>query len=238
MAKPTGFIIDKGLSPIDGKPYVAILTTVSNNIKTGDMPQVWILREDINPVEALNTGEDYSICGDCPHRKQPDGSRSCYVNVGQAPNQVWKTYKRGGYKLLWLYEELEAALKGRRIRWGAYGDPSLISPGIVRLLNSFADGHTGYTHQWRQPFAAGYRGVFQASVDSWNDYLTASTAGWKCFLVVDKNGKSLAPKQARHCPADVADSQAQCKTCKLCDGAKVDIFVEAHGSGSKYVAFA
>ena len=259
MANPKGFIIDKGQSPIDGQPYVVILTLSSSNRKTGDMAQVWILREDTNPVEAVNTGDDYSICGNCPHRRRQvwdakrkrfTWARSCYVNVGQAPNQVWKTYKRGGYKQLSyvgntelpsngpLYSEIEAIVAGLRIRWGAYGDPSLINPQVVCLFNSYADGHTGYTHQWRQAFAAAHRGVFQASVDSWNDYLTASTAGWKCFLVVDKSGKSLAPKQVKHCPADVADSQAQCKTCKLCDGAKVDVFVEAHGSGSKYVAFA
>ena len=238
MANPKGFIIDNGRSPIDGQPYVAILTLSSTNRKTGDMAQVWILRDDISPVEAVITGGDYSICGNCPHRRQADGSRSCYVNVGQAPNSVWKTYKRGGYKLLWQYEELQQALSGKRIRWGAYGDPSIISPDIVSLLNSYADGHTGYTHQWKQPFASAYKGIFQASVDGWNDYLTASAAGWKCFLVVDKNGHSLAPQQAKQCPATVDHSQAQCKTCKLCDGAKADIYVEAHGSGSKYVAFA
>ena len=238
MANPKGYVIDKGFSPIDGKPYVAVMTLSSSNRKTGDMAQVWILRDDINPVEAVITGGDYSICGNCLHRRQADGTRSCYVNVGQAPNSVWKTYKAGGYKLLWTYEELEQSLSSKRIRWGAYGDPSIIDPKIVRLLNSYAEGHTGYTHQWRQQFASAYRGIFQASVDSFQDYLDASSDGWKCFLVVDKNGSSLAPKQAKQCPATVDGSQAQCKTCKLCDGAKSDIFVEAHGSGSKYVAFA
>jgi len=70
------------------------------------------------------------------------------------------------------------------------------------------------------------------------DYMDASTDGWKCFLVVDKRGKSLAPSQAKICPATIDNSQAQCMTCKLCDGAKTDIFVEAHGSGAKYVAYA
>ena len=58
------------------------------------MIQTWILRSDVNPVEAVNNGDDYSICGDCPHRKNDKGERSCYVNVGQAPNAVFKSFKK------------------------------------------------------------------------------------------------------------------------------------------------
>lgn len=234
MKKIKGFIIDRGLSPIDGKPYVAILTLKSTNRKTGDMAQVFILREDINPVVAINTGEDYSICGNCPHRKDALGQRSCYVNVGQGPNSVWKAYKRGAYSEL-NYLRLSEQLKGRKIRWGAYGDPSVIDPGIVLALNAFATGHTGYTHQWREDFAQEFKGIFQASCDGFNDYLEATAHGWKTFVVVSKN---VTPIYAKQCPATVDNSEAQCITCKLCDGAKRDIFVHAHGTGSKYVTAA
>lgn len=229
-----GFIIDRGLSPIDNQPYVAILTLKSSNRKTGNMAQVWILREDINPVEAMQTGKDVTICGNCPHRKQQDGTRSCYVNVGQAPNKVWKTYKQGKYPTA-SYAELALILKGKRIRWGAYGDPSVIDPGIVITLNKYAQGHTGYTHQWRQPFAEPFKGIFQASCDGFNDYLEATTHGWKTFTVVRKDA---IINYAKQCPATVENSLAQCTTCKLCDGARTDIFVAAHGSGSKYVTVA
>jgi hypothetical protein len=97
MKHSKGYIIDRGLSPIDGQPYVAILTLKSTNRKTGDMAQVWILREDINPVEAVQSGKDVSICGDCPHRKQQDGTRSCYVNVGQGPNSIYTRDTNEGY---------------------------------------------------------------------------------------------------------------------------------------------
>jgi len=88
QAKHKGFVIDKGLSPIDNKPYVAIATVNCSNRKTGNMVQVWIMRDDVNPVVAIATGDDVSICGTCPHRKNAKGERSCYVNVGQAPNIV------------------------------------------------------------------------------------------------------------------------------------------------------
>jgi len=235
MAQSKGFIIDRGLSPIDGQPYVAILTLESSNRKTGNMAQVWILCEDINPVEAVKTGKDVTICGNCPHRKQADGSRSCYVNVGQGPNSIWQAYKRGIYSKAWSYHQLSQILKSKRIRWGAYGDPSVIDPGIVLTLNQYAQGHTGYTHQWRSEFASPFVGIFQASCDGFNDYLKASDMGWKTFTVVSK---IAAPNYAKQCPATVANSAAQCITCKLCDGARADVFVHAHGTGSKYVTAA
>jgi hypothetical protein len=239
MAKPKGYIIDRGLSPIDGQPYVAILTLKSSNRKTGNMAQVWILCEDINPVEAVQTGKDATICGDCPHRKQADGSRSCYVNVGQGPNSIWKAYKRGAYidstQSMDAWNHMRRSVYGKRIRWGAYGDPSVIDVAVVEYINEHAQGHTGYTHQWRNEFAQAFKGIFQASCDGFQDYLDATAHGWKTFTVVHKNANINYAKQ---CPATVENSVAQCATCKLCDGAKSDIFVHAHGTGSKYVTVA
>jgi hypothetical protein len=241
-----GFIIDQGLSPIDSKPYVAILTLKSSNRKTGDMAQVWILRSDINPVEALNTGEDYSICGNCPHRKGAneliDGvlryivsdKRSCYVNVGQAPNSVYKSFKAGRYDIA-TSSELKRVLAGRRVRWGAYGDPAILHESVVSEINGYVLGHTGYTHQWRESFSDWCKGVFQASCDGMMDYLEASKRGYKTFAVIPKGSRNYSGKQ---CPATIELSEAQCKTCKLCDGAKADIYVEAHGGGAKYVVAA
>ena len=246
MAKhKLGFIIDRGLSPIDNQPYVAILTLKSSNRKTGNMAQVWILREDINPVEAVKSGKDVTICGNCPHRGEYSElvdrmiNRSCYVNVGQGPNSVYKAYKRGGYidalasKDNWCM--MRDAVTGKRIRWGAYGDPSVIDVHVVEYINEHAQGHTGYTHQWRQEFAQPFKGIFQASCDGFNDYLDATAHGWKTFTVVHKTAQINYAKQ---CPATVENSVAQCATCKLCDGARTDIYVAAHGSGAKYVTAA
>ena len=244
MAKPLGYILDEFNSPIDGSPCVAILTLNSSNRKTGNMAQVWILRSDINPVEALNTGADYSICGNCPHRKGENqlidgqlifidkGERSCYVNAGQAPNSIFKAYKAGKYVHDPMLLESRKAVKGRSIRFGAYGDPAIIRPVIVKTLIKACKSHTGYTHQWRQEFADQFVGLFMASCDGFNDYLEATSHGWKTFSVVPKG---YQPSSIKLCPATVINSKAQCNTCKLCDGAKTDIYVEAHGSGKKYV---
>jgi hypothetical protein len=240
MAQPKGYIIDRGLSPINGQPYVVVLTLKSNNRKTGDMAQAWILCEDINPVEAVQTGKDTTICGNCPHRKNKYGKRSCYVNVGQGPNSIWKAYKRGSYvdATGWELTRYAAILNGKRIRWGAYGDPSIIKPGIVHTLSAYADGHTGYTHQWREEFSQAFKGLFQASCDGFADYLEASSKGWKTFTVVPKHTSITKNSYAKQCPATVENSVAQCATCKLCDGNRADIYVHAHGTGAKYVVVA
>ena len=233
MRKPLGYVIQESTSPIDGSKIVVILTMGSSNRKTGNMCQVWILRADVNPVQAVNTGEDYSICGNCPHRKQADGSRSCYVNVGQAPNSVWKTYQAGKYERDLHVLGAREAVAGRKIRFGAYGDPALIKPLIFRILTNPAAGHTAYTHQWREPWAQWTAGHMQASCDGMADYLEASSRGFKTFAVIPKNGDSYSGKL---CPATAEGSKVTCLTCSLCDGVKADIFVEAHGSGAKYVA--
>lgn len=231
MKTPKGFILDRFESPIDGNPCVAILTTSSSNRKTGNMMQVWILREDIHPTAAIETGDDYSICGNCPHRKNLiTKKRSCYVNVGQAPSAVWRTYRAGKYQedVKWNDRDLFA---GRMIRWGAYGDPGILNSTIVDIINFHSAGWTGYTHQWREPFAQDFKGTFMASCDGMRDYLEASAHGWKCFSVapVGQTG------QGKQCPATVDNSQAQCATCRLCDGMKQDIWVEAHGPSRRHV---
>ena len=242
MKKPLGYILQRGTSPVDGHPFVVILTMNSTNRKTGPMPQVWILREDVDPVTAVSTGADRTICGDCPHRRRQvwDAKRkrfkwvrSCYVNPGQAPLSVWRAYHAGSYRPDLHCMEAPDAVRGRRVRFGAYGDPALINRGVFRLLASAADGHTAYTHQWREPWAAWARGLMQASCDGLADYLEASAHGWRTFRVTPKGSGA---EQGKQCPATVEGSVAQCVTCALCDGAKADVWVQAHGSGARYVA--
>jgi len=103
---PKGYVIYDGPSLLDGKRIVAIaLTGKSRNSKTGAMVQTYILRPDINPVEVNKTGEDYSICGTCPHKGIPHSDpkkktakeRTCYVNLGQGVIITWKQFKMGAY---------------------------------------------------------------------------------------------------------------------------------------------
>ena len=109
MIKANGYIIYQGASLLDGKPIVAIAQIgKSHNKKTGAMIQTQIIRSDIDPIEASKTGEDFSICGNCPHRgiahddpkKKTAKNRSCYVTLMHAPLTTYKQFKKGAYPLL------------------------------------------------------------------------------------------------------------------------------------------
>jgi hypothetical protein len=212
---PNGFVLYEGPSMLDGQPIVVIATGFkggSANIKTGRMIQTWILRSDVHPVVALE-GDDRSICGDCPHRRQESGKRSCYVQVGKAPAAVWRCYQRGGYAPLPSAD----LLTGRTLRLGSYGDPAAVPADVWLPLVAACDGHSGYTHQWREPIGAWAKGILQASCDGMADYIEATAHGWGTFHVVPK-GTAL-PKGVAHCAASKErGAKTTCAACLLCSG--------------------
>jgi hypothetical protein len=228
--KPTGYLLH------ETDTYAVIATLESENRKTGDMIQVWILPRRESPVDAVRTSHDAIVCGDCPHRGIGFKSRTCYVNVVQGPHSVWRKYRDDKYPMLAI-AEYSRVFAGRAVRFGAYGEPVLIPMAIVRAIVAHADGHTGYTHQWRKPEYATYREYVMASCDSMADHIAAKALGWRTFRV----RTSDAPLVAREisCPAsDEAGKRTQCVRCRLCNGAgssdaRKDIAIIVHGSGSK-----
>ena len=95
-----GVVLYAGPSRIDGAPIVAIACRIleaSGNAKTGAMVQTFIMRQDIAPHKALKTGDDSSVCGDCPLRPINKGATRWYVRVYQSPLSVWGAYYRGRY---------------------------------------------------------------------------------------------------------------------------------------------
>jgi hypothetical protein len=230
-----GFVVWEGASPVDGAPIVMIMTMSTTNRKTGDMVQTWILRQDISPVEAIKSGEDASICGSCVHRGSAERGRSCYVNVGQAPLSVWRKYQRGGYQRFTRKDWV--LLRGRKVRFGAYGDPGMVPLDRLALLARLSDGWTGYTHQWRA-IEAGYADYLMASADSREDYLEARRKGYRSFIVIPKG--SAKPEGSVLCMSVARGTS--CLDCGACAGTRegavkgaVSIFIEAHGTGAKWV---
>lgn len=238
---PNGAVIYRGPSRIDGAPIVVIVTGLagkSANAKTGDMVQSWILRDDVDPITALRTGADASICGGCPHRpKSFDGAtysrRSCYVNVAQAPLNVWKTYQRGRYPVMSL-DQLAIATAGRMVRLGSYGDPAAAPLAVWQAYTALAAGRTGYTHQWKSAKLRDVTALCQASVDSETEADKAKALGLGYFRVAPV-GSVAKPGEIR-CPASAeAGKLATCATCRLCDGSGKAVVIDAHGIGSHYV---
>ena len=230
-----GIILFEGISPIDNKsPIVCIATGFkkrSANPKTGDMIQVWILRQDMHPSQAIDSGDDQAICGNCPHRKY-DGKRSCYVNP-MGPASVYRAYLAGNYVKFSPKKHLRY-FAGRSVRWGAYGDPVCIPYETIETVNSVAYNHTGYTHQWRDDRFSCYRDFFMASCDNLGDYLNATDQGWSTFRVLRSAEENVRGSEVT-CQGGI---KTQCAICSLCDGAKdrvKSVTVKAHGNGAKYL---
>jgi hypothetical protein len=224
-----GAVLWRGASLIDGAPIVAIITgmaSASANSKTGDMPQVWILRADIHPVDALRDGSDSSICGTCPHRPQLRGadalkksSRTCYVNV-MSFNGIYRKFSAGGYPDL-SPADLGAMLAGRKIRLGAYGDPAAVPLHVWRELCASCDS-TGYTHRWRD-CEAGYSEFCMASCDSPLDVISATASGWRVFWVQTalEPVRRVDSVALAWCPASKESGRVTtCSDCMACSGTR------------------
>jgi len=253
--KINGYVIYNGPSMIDGAPIVAIATGLaskSNNEKTGAMIQTWILRADIDPNQALDTGDDASICGQCPHRgtivNGKNRNRACYVRVWQAPLVVWKAHTERGIYPNADAAELGALFAGRIVRLGSYGDPAAVPLHIWEGVLSQAAGHTGYTHQWNVKGADGKRKFLglnkyvMASADSHQEMVQATMLGFRTFRVTGKDSRNDKAANEVICPASKEmDYKTNCASCKACGGntakAKANIVITVHGSADKVKAF-
>jgi hypothetical protein len=241
-------IIFQGPSLIDGSPIVVIAISTSSNRKTGNMLQTYIIRSDMDPLSASKTGADFAICGNCKHRgiatnnpvKRIAENRTCYVNLGQGVNQVYKAFKAGKYASA-TPEQTQQIGHGRMIRLGTYGDPAAVPQQVWDALLSQAHGHTGYTHQHdKNP---DYKRMMY-SADTPAEAQQAHKNGFRTFRVIPigeykAQGKNALLKNEILCPAsEEAGKRSTCNDCKLCSGNQTkakSIAIVAHGTAKNKV---
>ena len=223
--KPIGIILWSGKSLLDGERIACVATGIfgkSENRKTGDMIQTYIIRRDMHPMFARRMGEDKSICGDCKHKEQS----TCYVNLCHGPIGVFNALVDGSYRE-WQDGDLEF-FKDRDFRIGSYGDPAAIPYEIWENICKIVKGYTGYTHQWNnRKIDQRLKNICMASVDSivgYNkEYEKAKIMGWRTFRVfADDNGTSVYDVKTDTeivCPASKeAGVLTNCEKCSLCCG--------------------
>lgn len=243
-SKPRGYVLWEGPSPFDGSPIVAIATLKSVNRKTGDMVQVWILRQDIAPHEALATGADAAVCGDCPLRGDGTGAgRACYVTLVQAPLMVWKAYRAGVYRRV-SRDVLALLFRGLKVRFGAYGDPAMLPISLVATIALASNGWTGYTHQYRWVTPEWSRWLM-ASADTVADRRTARLMGYRAFGFMPRGTDLAGMPGVMECAATRKRNPLTCEQCLACGGTRngtipnaVDVLVAPHGAGAKHLVLA
>ena len=203
---PTGYLLHAG--QVNGRPFVAIATLETSNRKTGDMVQVWFLLRDVHPVAAVKDGTDaHTVCSGCPFAS----GAGCYVNVGQAPAAVWKGFHRGIYPFL-APADYGRVFASRRVRFGAYGNPTLLPLPLVDRIARVSDGWTGYFHDWRtHPQAQAYGRYFKASIETADSFRAAVAAGFRTFHVSPEK-----PEGTVECLSDARGMT--CSECRLCNG--------------------
>jgi hypothetical protein len=240
MKTPNSIVVYDGPSTIDGKPIIVVLTGLadsSENAKTGNLVQSFIIRSDIAPTDALKTGDDASVCGMCPHRPliaQTTGDAPCYVNVGRSVLSVFGAYRRGSYPRATTIDQVAQLLQGRKLRLGTYGDPAAAPVELWALLVSLAADHVGYTHQWQAVGFdhAAWSPLVMASADTAAEALQATAIGMRYFRV--SIGVDRKPLEVS-CPASAEGGRkAQCSDCMLCAGTSKQarsIVIADHGPG-------
>jgi hypothetical protein len=245
MPNTNSLIVYDGPSVIDGKPVVVILTGLdqsSENAKTGNLVQSFIIRSDVAPTDALKTGDDASVCGLCPHRpliakmleRAGLPSAPCYVNVGKSVLAVFGAYRRGSYARATSIDQVRAVLRNRKLRLGTYGDPAAAPVKLWQLLVSLSAGHVGYTHQWQSVGfnAAAWSPLVMASADTADEARQATAMGMRYFRV--SIGVDKAPLEVT-CPASIEGGRkAQCSDCMLCAGTSKQarsIVIADHAAG-------
>lgn len=222
-----GLIVWEGPSEIDGEPIVLILSSIQNNSnrKTGTQVETYIIRADMSPKEAVDTGEDYSVCGTCPRR--PTNNGSCYVIVWHGPGVIYKQYSEGRYERITDYN----ILKGKSLRMGSYGDPAAVPIEVWQKLLKHSQFHTGFTEKWREKIGEPFKGICMASCSTVEEYNEAKALGWNCYVSLPLN--SPVPKKINKCLNSVNPNLYQCSNCNWCDGAKKDVWIFDHGAKHK-----
>ena len=215
-------VVYRGPSAYDPSVTIrAVLVPDSDNSKTGNMAQLFILRDDVAPHTAQKTGQDSAVCGSCPLR--PAMSGGCYALTFQGPLSTWKATTG---KPVAGAGEIARALRGRTLRLGAYGDPAALPIHVIAHLARIVGGKaTGYTHGWRN--RPDLRKFCMASVETTAQALEATSQGWRTFRVTTPNAPRLSSEIL--CPSD----KVSCSKCLLCRGASLSarsITIPAHGT--------
>ncbi len=226
---PNGCIVWEGNSLVDNAPIVLILTGLerpSQNRKTGPMVQSFVIRQDIEPLEAVLTQKDSSVCDQCPLKRG-----TCYVDL-RPINTIWRKYAAGEYP--YISQQVLTHLKNRRklLRITAYGEATVIPFEVWEKLFKWCKPGTGYTHRW-QVCDTRWQKFLMASIETPAQAYQAWKLGWRTF-------RAILPEEPL-LPGEIlcknyTHKWVTCEDCLLCNGTRkkaANIADPVHGLGWK-----
>lgn len=232
QASFNGYTLWEGYNQHDAAPLALLASgfvNPSENPKTGPMIQVSLMRSDISPHAAVNSGRDESVCNSCELRPYlvrefskkfgiKSGSKppQCYVKTERSINQSWKLFKAGRYPLSLCNETL---LAGKVVRFGAYGNMSNVPENDLAPCFEVTKSHTCYEHNWGASHSQWLRRWAMASVSTLEGKIHANDLGWRTFRVIRGEGELASDEVI--CPAGRITSSGRkvtCYDCGLCGG--------------------
>lgn len=162
---------------------------------------------------------DGANCRDCPFSGN-SGNGGCYTHkfnqyVGFL--SMLRSIDKTDLTPLTVAKQSECQEMARNtyVRFGTYGEPSLLPIKLVRKMAAVASSYTGYTHQWNNDWAKEYAKYFMASTHGKLSTKLAKSKGFRSFIAIDGQNEV----DAVQCPASKeAGFKSNCASCGLCSG--------------------
>jgi len=161
---------------------------------------------------------DSSNCMDCPYSGN-QGEGGCYTHkfnqyVGFL--SMLRSIKASDLTPLDAEKFLDAVsmCKDSYVRFGTYGEPSLLNFSLVKNMAHVSKSWTGYTHQWNKVWALPYSKYFMASTHNKEETYKAKQKNYRSFIA-----STTGTEEAVTCPASAeAGFKSNCASCGLCSG--------------------
>jgi len=195
--------------------FVVVVRTESDNTKTGNVPQVYILSRAF--LSEPSTDTYWQACpNSCPHKRH-----DCYVRA-QSIYALRKGYcaakERGEVLPLSRYCDPVVDV----VRLGAFGEPGFLSSKFFRLLRRAFPNATilGYSHAWDSKHYRTLRQYCMASCETEEEVKRAIKKGYRVFYCGETR-PNIAPFVL--CPNTKQKQEGkkhpiQCAQCRLCCG--------------------
>ena len=201
-------------------------------------------KDSVKPIFSTFFSLDTANCGDCPFAANKAFNVTkigkCYthkvmqysgfISMLKSINKQFDTFA----DIPTYQESIDVLINfaidkcsNKYVRFGTYGEPTVLPLKLVNMMSKYSKSYTGYTHQWVKN--RDYSKYFMASVHNESGASTAAKFGYRSFIAAKENNSTTAVV----CPASKeAGFKSTCSLCGLCSGTagkgKKDVIILEH----------